>query len=443
MVDATPEMLAAEAFVYGYPLVADLTMVDTIHRRGMGSIPPTAWNTFGHGTELATPDSHFVSVNNDTVYSVAPLDLSGGPLLLHVPDSAGAYYVLQFIDAWTNNFAYLGRRSSGTAEQTWLITPPHWRGTPPEGVPVITAPTTVAAIAARHACAGPEDLPRVRALQRELTLTPLETGAELAGLPEPTAGIPEELGFLERLRVWAAAFPPAPADVEFQHRFAPIGILDRGRSPYLDGPAEWAQALAKGLAAGRERVEAASTGTVEPTGEWTVNLHLFDYNLDHLGPGTRDEPQWKVADRRATYLTRAVAARTALWGNHAYEAAYATTYHDSDGHPLDGARSYTLRFEQPPPVGAFWSVTMYDTPEYLLVPNDIDRFSIGDRTPGLVRAPDGSLTLYLQHRQPTDPDEFANWLPTPSSGFRPMVRMYQPQDAILDGTYRLPPIHPR
>ncbi|WP_033213754.1 DUF1254 domain-containing protein [Kitasatospora phosalacinea] len=444
MADATPEMLAAEAFVYGSPLVAGLTAVDAFHRRGTGPIGPTEWNTFGHAAELAGPTSDFVSVNNDTLYSVAPLDLSAGPLLLHVPDTGGAYDVLQFIDAWTNNFAYVGRRSSGTAEQTWLIAPPGWRGTAPDGVPVIVSPTTVAVIAGRNHCAGPDDLERVRGIQRQLTLTPLEGGGGTpAGLPEPTADVPEELLFLERLRLWMAAFPPAADDTAFQQRFAPIGLLDRGRSPYLDGPAEWAATLAKGLAAGRERVEAATLGTEQPAGEWTANLHLFDYNLDFLGPGTRDEPQWRIADRRAAYLTRAVAARIGLWGNHAYEAVYATTYNDADGVPLSGAHAYTLRFERTPPVGAFWSVTMYGTPDYLLVANEIDRYSIGDRTPGLVYGEDGSLTLYIQHRRPTDPVELANWLPAPEGGFRPVTRMYQPQDAVLDGSYRLPAVRLR
>ena len=52
---------------------------------------------------------------NDTIYSIAQIDVSGGPVLLRVPDTAGRYYVLQFVDAWTNNFAYVGRRATGTA----------------------------------------------------------------------------------------------------------------------------------------------------------------------------------------------------------------------------------------------------------------------------------------------------------------------------------------
>ncbi|MDH6135344.1 hypothetical protein P3T37_004759 [Kitasatospora sp. MAA4] len=433
--------LAADAYVYGYPLVFDLSMVDRFLREGFGSVRPVAPNRFSHGDKLAGPQDDFVSVNNDTVYSVAQLDLSEGPQVLHVPDFAGAYYVLQFVDAWTNNFAYVGRRATGTAEQTWLIVPSGWHGTPPDGMPVITSPTTVASIVGRSACQGPADLARVAGLQRQLTLSALEPGGVPAGLPQPDPAVPEELRFFERLRLWMAAFPPAAPDVEYQQRFAPLGLLDTGASPYTAAHADWADALVRGLAAGKERVEAATRPPEgQPVGDWSANLHLFDYNIDHLGPGTVDDPQWRIPDRRAAYLTRAVAARAGLWGNHAYEAVYASTFADSEGKQLTGAHAYTLRFDDPPPVEAFWSVTMYALPDYYLVANPIERYSIGDRTPGLVYAEDGSLTLYLQRERPATEATAANWLPTPEGEFRPMIRLYQPKSAVLEGAYRLPPI---
>ena len=75
---------------------------------------------------------------------------------------------------------------------------------------------------------------------------------------------------------------------------------------------------------------------------------------------------------------------------------------DAEGEPLTGERSYTIRFEQRPPVDAFWSITMYDVPEFFLVANPIDRYSIGDRTPGLRHDDDGALTLVLQRDDPGD-----------------------------------------
>ncbi len=89
-------------------------------------------------------------------------------------------------------------------------------------------------------------------------------------------------------------------------------------------------------------------------------------------------------------------------------------YVDGDVQPLDGERRYELRFAAPPPCRAFWSVTMYDTPDFYLVDNPIDRYSIGDRTPGLQTAPDGSLVIVMQQNEPSDPDHRANWLPTPA-----------------------------
>jgi hypothetical protein len=99
-----------------------------------------------------------------------------------------------------------------------------------------------------------------------------------------------------------------------------------------------------------------------------ISFRIFDYNLDHLGPGTIDDPEWKMADRKASYLARALAARGGLWGNHGYEAAYPMTDTDADGDRLDGHNRYTITFEEEPPVGAFWSITMYDLPTSIWSP---------------------------------------------------------------------------
>jgi hypothetical protein len=93
----------------------------------MGMITPGPFNSFSRAARLAGPDDRFVSIN-DTIYSIAQVDVSGGPALLRVPDTAGRYYVLQFVDAWTNNFAYVGRRATGTAAGSFLLTPPRWDG---------------------------------------------------------------------------------------------------------------------------------------------------------------------------------------------------------------------------------------------------------------------------------------------------------------------------
>lgn len=438
--------LAADAYVYGYALVVNLEMVETAVTHGFGSLPATPFNKFAHATELADPEARFVSINNDTLYSVAQLDLSGGPLLLHVPDVHDAYYVLQFVDAWSNNFAYIGTRATGTAEGDWLLVPPGWSGAAPEDAAgVVHVPTAVASIVGRFACAGPNDVGRVLRLQRQLTLAPATatgtTTGTTGGLPAVDASLTDPVLFFERMRLWMAAFPPAAADQAYQERFRPLGLL--GEASLASAGPDVQRALADGFADGRARVEAASRGAGEPDGgpgAWLMKPHAFDYNLDHFEVGTLDAPEWRMPDRTGSYLLRAAADRAGLWGNHGYEAVYAFVFTDSEDRPLDGAHRYTLRFDARPPADAFWSVTMYALPEYYLVANPIKRYSIGDRSPGLVYGEDGSLTLAISRERPEDPDEAANWLPAPEGEFRPILRLYMPRAEAFDGTYRIPPI---
>jgi hypothetical protein len=430
--------LAAEAYIYGFPLIFDLQEVNRVRRKGLGSVAPAPFNRFSHASELAGPEDQFVSINNDTIYSIAQVDVSGGPVLLRVPDTAERYYVLQFVDAWTNNFAYVGRRATGTQAGDFLLVPPGWRGETPGAATVIEFPTTVGTIVGRWACDGPTDLGAVQDLQSGLILEPY--GADSArskGIPEPAAA-PAALAFFEQLRTWIRAFPPSAPDQAYQQRFAPLGLLDAG-SPYADCRSELAREMAAGAANAKQKMEVIlKEGGLTPTvNGWMLTFHMFDYNLDHLGPGTVDDPEWKLADRATSYLARALAARAGLWGNHGYEAAYPMTYTDADGNQLDGHNRYTITFDQDPPVDAFWSITMYDLPGFYLVANPIDRYSIGDRTRGLQRDADGSLTIVIQHDRPADT---SNWLPAPAAPFRPIMRLYQPRPAVLDGTYKIPAI---
>ena len=429
--------LAADAYIYGFALTFDLQQVSRFTREGMGSLTAAPANIFSHALKLAGPDDRFVSINNDTIYSVAQIDVSGGPVLLRVPDTAGRYYVLQFVDVWTNNFAYVGRRATGTAAGAFLLVPPGWHSDTPAGTQVIEFPTTAGTIVGRWACDGEADLAAVRALQNGLSLEPHGSPAPLKGIPAPAA-VPAGLAFFEQMRTWMQAFPPSGPDQAYQKRLAPLGLLEEA-SPYADCPPELAQALTAGADAARQQMETLlKGGNLTPvTNGWMISFHIFDYNLDHLGPGTLDNPEWKMADRKASYLARALAARGGLWGNHGYEAAYPMTYTDADGDQLDGHNRYTITFEEEPPVGAFWSITMYDLPDFYLVANPIGRYSIGDRTPGLRRDADGSLTIVIQHEQPADT---SNWLPAPAAPFRPIMRLYQPEPAVMDGTYKIPAI---
>lgn len=429
-----------QAYLYGFPLVFNLDQVTRYTTTGVGANPPAPFNTFSHARTLAGPDDTFVTINNDTLYSMAQVDLSVGPVELRVPDTAGRYYVLQFVDAWTDNFAYVGHRATGTSAGTFLLVRPGWSGEAGDAR-VIRFPTTVASIVGRWAVNGDADLQTVHALQDATTLTPLDPDAAPVGLAAPDPRVPETALFLEKLRIWSQQFPPAPRDLPLQESLASTGITAPGPSPYAEISLTDAARLVGDLSAAEETLHTALThGSSPQVNGWMLTFHAFDYNLDYFEIGALDDDRFRMTDPKHRIVERAAAALGGLWGNHAYEAAYIITYVDDRGEQLTGARTYTLRLAPPPPVSAFWSLTMYSVPDFFLVENPIGRYSIGDRTPGLVREADGSLTITISHERPTDESAAANWLPAPAGGFRPVMRMYEPDPAVLDGSYVFPPI---
>lgn len=134
------------------------------------------------------------------------------------------------------------------------------------------------------------------------------------------------------------------------------------------------------------------------------------------------------------YLDRAAGALEGLFVHDREEAVYFSIYEDGDARLLDGANRYVLHFgkdELPPTADkGFWSITMYGS-DFQLVKNPIDRFSIGDRTPGLSYNDDGSLDLHIQSAAPDDPK--TNWLPSPPEGlFRLNYRIYLPEEPARD-----------
>lgn len=142
------------------------------------------------------------------------------------------------------------------------------------------------------------------------------------------------------------------------------------------------------------------------------------------------------------YLFRMAAAVSGIYGNSKAEAMYPVHAVDADGRKLDGANRYELRFApgELPPVNAFWSLTMYESPSSLLVANPINRYLLNSpMLPGFTRDADGGLTLLVQNESPGK-DREANWLPAPKGPFVAMMRLYWPKNEALDGKWTAPPL---
>src|SRR5271168_693250 len=163
--DETAER-AAEAYVYGYPLV----LMDASRQVMTAVATPTTTaapiNQFNVSREF--PDATFTSVvspNADTLYSFSWLDLSKEPLVLSLPDTGDRYYLMQMLDGWTNVFASPGTRTTGNKKGDYAIVGPNFTGKLPDGVKEIKSPTSLVWIIGRTQTNGKSDFAAVCALK--------------------------------------------------------------------------------------------------------------------------------------------------------------------------------------------------------------------------------------------------------------------------------------
>jgi hypothetical protein len=115
-----------------------------------------------------------VGVNHDTLAMAGWLDLARGPQVLHVPDMANRYYSVQFTDPSKNTtFAYVGKRTTGTAAADYLVSGPGWKGVVPQGMAQISSPNNSALVIGRVLVESDADLPTAYGLAKQIKLAPL------------------------------------------------------------------------------------------------------------------------------------------------------------------------------------------------------------------------------------------------------------------------------
>jgi hypothetical protein len=424
--------VGVQAYIYSYGL---LTLTGLRHQwvTDPESIPYSALNHLYHFRNIADPSyKSGGSPNNDTLYSWGFFDLSKEPVVLAHPDMGNRYFVFELADMYSDNFGYVGKRATGSKASAFLIAGPGWNGEKPADVrDVIRSPTPYALVFGRSFVEGKEDVPAVNRLQDQFQVVPLGLwGKQDAKLPEsrdvwaPYDSKSDPLADWKTINRAMAENPPAAKDEPLLPTFATVGI-GPGLTDALEKQDEATKrGLAKAAADGHRIVEGM---VVAGAGNKMVKGWLY--------PPADTGRAGLVNDFRS----RATCAAAGIICNESAEAVYMPMFVDSDGSRFDGAHRYTLRFEKDglPPVDGFWSVTMYG-PDYNLVANPINRFAIRDRTPGLKRAADGSLTLYLQSDSPGG-DKEANWLPTPKQGaFFVTLRNYGPRRPIIDQTWQPP-----
>lgn len=428
--------IAKEAYTYGYPMVDNYRIQYAYFADKVNPQYKGPWNQTHSIARVYTPaDTTIQTPNSDTPYTMLGADLRAEPLVLTVPKiEENRYFSLQFVDGYTYNFAYVGSRATGNGGGKYLLAGPNWNGEKPEGVnEVIRSDTDFALVIYRTQLFDPADIGNVKKIQDGYTVEPLSSFEHKSAATAPAVDFYPPLSpadqktspdFFKVLNFVLKYAPVLPDEKQLREKFATIGIGPDGDfNPATMSP-ETLQAVKDGMADAWAELTAFQKGKLD-TGAVT-SADLF---------GTRQ-------DMKNNYLYRMAGAVLGIYGNTAAEAIYPVIATDSTGAPLTGAggNHYTVRFApgQLPPVNSFWSMTMYKMPQSLLVENPINRYLINSpMEPGLVRDPDGGITIAVQNQSP-GPGKEANWLPAPDGPFSIILRLYWPKEEALNGTWKAP-----
>jgi hypothetical protein len=311
-------------------------------------------------------------------------DLKNEPVVLVVPPISDRYYTFEFLDAYTNDFAYIGTSETGSTGGTYLIAGPDWDGQVPEGMIKIWSPTNLAWFINRILVKGPDDVANVNAIQDRISVKPLSefqanTTTPLSSSsaattqtnaskkvpigPQPTLIAPTGIEIYDEISQAMIGNPLNPPDPELLIKLASIGI-GPGKTPSTEANDTIKAALQTGITEGQKMIDIQVANLGTNVNGWHVNAQTGVYGTD--------------------YLFRAAVTQLGLGANIAQEALYPTALTDAQGGNLSGANNYTIHFNpgQQPPVDGFWSISMYND-KSLFVDNPINRYAIGKYTEGL------------------------------------------------------------
>jgi hypothetical protein len=430
--------VAQDAYIYGYPLV---TMEYT--RRVITNVASPVGNRAPMGQFIKLrqyPDASFRDVtapNADTLYTTAFIDVEKEPWVLSIPDMKDRYFLFPMLDGWTDVFQAPGKRTTGTAAQTYAITGPGWKGALPSGVKEYKSPTSLVWILGRIYCTGtPEDYAAVHAVQDQCKLVPLSSygkpytppAGEVDRSIDMKTAVRDQVNGLDTIAYFTLlarlmkANPPAAADAPALARFARIGLVaGQEFDPSRLRNADFAKRVPQ-IAFDRIMLQFKVNKEIKDINGWGYTTKTGIYGTD--------------------YFMRAFVTAVGLGANRPQDAVYPSSQKDGEGKAYGGAAKYVLRFAngQLPPARGFWSLTMYDS-NYFFVANPINRYSISARQ-NLKSNPDGSIDIYIQKDSP-GADKESNWLPAPSGKFQLMMRLYWPNEkspSIINGTWKPPPV---
>ena len=437
----TTESRAVEAVIWGTPAVNfDRMYQAMVHdaKAGEGSNKVVYWSRlFNWKNQTLTP-------NPDSIYFMPFFNTKDvGPVVLEVPPADGGSITGSIDDCWQTAIADVGPAGTDQGKGgKYLLLPPGYKDKVPSGyIPLETVNYQGYALLRSILKSSSEaDVAAAVAYGRRVKIYPL---SQAAHPPETSftdaidvvydATIPWDMRFFESLNRIVQAEPWLTRDKAMIDQLRSIGI-EKGKpfSPDAKTQDILKQAAVEAHAWLADKYENSYfPPPFYPGGHWF--LPASPEVVRGMSTFFADPNSYPIDSRGTMYTLGFFSAKHFGAGQ-----AYLMTFKDKDGEKLDGSTTYRLNVPANAPVRQYWSATVYDRETHALIRN-APWPSRSSQTPGLQKNSDGSVDIYFGPKAPQGKE--SNWVPTNAGGgFETLFRLYGPDKAFAEKTWKLPDI---
>jgi hypothetical protein len=424
---------AVQAYLWAYPAVS-FESIRLAAKPDFGA----DYNVLGIADNFVDPKSLWLTANDTTIYALANIDLARtGPVVIDIPPGALVGIIDDF---WQRSITDVGLPGpDGDKGGKFLLLPPGYSGeVPKEGYHVLRGTMNNYNFMIRGIVVN-NDVPDAVQRVKKLRIYPLSerdnpkatrfvsiSGKAVNTLP------PSAIEYWQRLSTFINNNPVQERDRFFMAMLKPLGI-EKGK-PFKPDARQRAILMDAG------RIGDAMARTLLFDAEQRISgANAFsgtNWNWVVLVRPDQETDSYSQLDERLHYTYGAIYTSPFIGTKKAGPGStYVQTFKDKDGNRLDGGKAYRLRLPANVPVGAFWSLTLYDTATRSMLQNERNDSALSSYDK-LRTNPDGSIDLSFAPEAPAGSE--SNWIQTvPGKGFYPMLRFYTPKEGVFDGTWKL------
>ncbi|VVE31214.1 signal peptide protein [Pandoraea iniqua] len=392
------------------------------------------------GIAAAGPRQVGFTLNSDTPYGSAVLDLSDGPIEIDLPPGAYIGLVNDHNQGWVQDLGLPGPDAGKGGKH--LVLPPGYKGKVPDGYFVGHSPTMKNLLAVRALPVGgdvPKAMDALRAVKIHRWSESGAVGAPLQAVDTTQTTLDssslkweDNFQFWEVLNKIIQEEPLVPGYQPMYGLLAELGI-EKGKPFNPDSATR--SVLAKAARQGRDQMLVSAFDSNRPD-----RLAWPDRKWEWAGlvPGSAqfETPAGIDLDARDRWFAQAIVTSPAMFRRDAGAGSlYWLAARDAKGAWLDGGRQYTLSVPQPVPGKLFWSVTLYDAQTRSQVQTDQNNVAL--RSLFELKDVDQSkpLTLYFGPTAPKGQE--GRWIKTtPGRGWFAYIRIYGPEAAAFDKSWK-------